>query len=76
MIKDFKFNVSGIEIITHNNPIVFLARHLYQIRVKHRNEVIEFLNKHDIYPGVHYKDNTQYDVYSYGFGHLPYMHTN
>jgi dTDP-4-amino-4,6-dideoxygalactose transaminase len=67
------FNVSGIEIITHNSDCIS-SRHLYQVRVKHRNEILEFLNKHEIYPGVHYKDNTQYDVYSYGFGQCPTAH--
>ena len=67
------FNVSGIEIITHNSDCIS-SRHLYQVRVKHRNEILEFLNNHEIYPGVHYKDNTQYDVYSYGFGQCPTAH--
>lgn len=38
--------------------------HLYQIRVPNRNEVMEYLNANDIFPGVHYKDNTQYELYS------------
>ncbi len=38
--------------------------HLYQIRVSNRNEIMEYLNANDIFPGVHYKDNTQYELYS------------
>ncbi len=63
----------GIEIIQHN-PKCESSRHLYQVRVKHRNEILEYLNNNEIYPGVHYKDNTQYDVYSYGFGSCPKAH--
>jgi dTDP-4-amino-4,6-dideoxygalactose transaminase len=63
----------SIEIIQHN-PKCESSRHLYQVRVKHRNEILEYLNNNEIYPGVHYKDNTQYDVYSYGFGSCPKAH--
>lgn len=63
----------GIEVIQHN-PKCESSRHLYQVRVKHRNEILEYLNNNEIYPGVHYKDNTQYDVYSYGFGSCPKAH--
>jgi len=63
----------GIEVIQHNLKCES-SRHLYQVRVKHRNEILEYLNNNEIYPGVHYKDNTQYDVYSYGFGSCPKAH--
>jgi len=63
----------GIEIIQHSSKCES-SRHLYQIRVKHRNEILEYLNNNEVYPGVHYKDNTQYDVYSYGFGSCPKSH--
>jgi len=64
---------AGIEIIQHSSKCES-SRHLYQIRVKHRNEILEYLNNNEVYPGVHYKDNTQYDVYSYGFGSCPTAH--
>lgn len=47
------------------------SRHLYQIKVPNRNEVMEYLNANDIFPGVHYKDNTQYQMYSYAQGTCP-----
>lgn len=50
------------------------SRHLYQIRVPNRNEVMEYLNANDIFPGVHYKDNTQYKMYSYAQGTCPNAH--
>jgi len=50
------------------------SRHLYQIRVSNRNRIMEYLNSNDIYPGVHYKDNTQYEMYAYARGSCPNSH--
>ena len=50
------------------------SRHLYQIRVPNRNEVMEYLNANEIFPGVHYKDNTEYQLYSEGKGKCPNAH--
>ena len=47
------------------------SRHLFQITVKNRDEVMLALNEHEIYPGVHYRDNTDYAVYSYAKGSCP-----
>jgi dTDP-4-amino-4,6-dideoxygalactose transaminase len=41
------------------------SRHLYQIRVAAREEIILALNSAGIYPGVHYRDNTLYKMYAY-----------
>lgn len=41
------------------------SSHLYVIRVKNRNQVLNALKENEIYPGVHYKDNTEYPMYSY-----------
>ncbi len=46
--------------------------HLFQILVENRDEVILKLNAADIYPGVHYADNTLYRMYSYAHGACPY----
>lgn len=40
------------------------ARHLYQVLVDHRDEVMVALNAAQIYPGVHYRDNTLYAMYA------------
>lgn len=48
------------------------SRHLYQILVDHRDEVMLALNDEKIYPGVHYRDNTLYRMYSYGMGTCPH----
>jgi len=41
------------------------SRHLYQVMVAHRDEVMLALNDSKIYPGVHYRDNTVYKMYAY-----------
>ena len=70
--KAFTGNPS-IKIISHSSKCES-SKHLYQIQVKHRDQVLEYLNNNEIFPGVHYKDNTQYDIYSYGFGTCPNAH--
>jgi dTDP-4-amino-4,6-dideoxygalactose transaminase len=40
------------------------ARHLYQVLVDARDEVMVALNRHQIYPGVHYRDNASYGMYA------------
>ncbi len=41
-------------------------------KVENRDEVIVNLNRHGIYPGVHYADNTLYQMYAYDRGKCPY----
>lgn len=50
------------------------SRHLYIIEVNNRDELLGELNKNDIFPGVHYRDNTEYKMYSYGKGTCPMAH--
>jgi dTDP-4-amino-4,6-dideoxygalactose transaminase len=40
------------------------ARHLYQIQVERRDDVMVALNREHIYPGVHYRDNSLYAMYA------------
>lgn len=49
------------------------SRHLFQIRVpaKARDQLILFLNSKDIYPGVHYRANTEYKLYRSAYGTCP-----
>jgi dTDP-4-dehydrorhamnose reductase len=47
------------------------ATHLFQIRVKNRDELMEALNLTGIFPGVHYRDNTLYRMFAYGDGTCP-----
>lgn len=48
------------------------SQHLFQIIVEDRDGLLAFLNANDIYPGVHYVDNTQYRMYAYGAGTCPH----
>lgn len=47
------------------------SRHLYQVLVEDRDRVIIRLNEQQIYPGVHYRDNTLYKMYRYAEGTCP-----
>jgi dTDP-4-amino-4,6-dideoxygalactose transaminase len=57
------------------SPDCISSRHLYQIEVDDRDEVMLALNQARIYPGVHYRDNTLYRMYAYGRGTCPRAHT-
>jgi len=50
------------------------SRHLYIIEVNNRDELLLALNESGIYPGVHYRDNTEYKMYSYAKGSCPNAH--
>ncbi|HYE85030.1 MAG TPA: DegT/DnrJ/EryC1/StrS family aminotransferase, partial [Vicinamibacterales bacterium] len=39
------------------------SRHLYQVMVDRRDEVMVALNREQIFPGVHYRDNSVYAMY-------------
>ena len=52
-------------------PGCLSSRHLYQILLPNRDEVILALNDEKIYPGVHYRDNTVYRMYGYAKGNCP-----
>lgn len=47
------------------------AQHLLQIRVQNRDALMMALNEHDIFPGVHYRDNTDYRMYAFAQGTCP-----
>jgi len=44
------------------------SQHLFQVRVSRRDLVLQGLNECEIYPGVHYRDNTEYQMYNYAKG--------
>lgn len=50
------------------------SRHLFQVLVDHRDELILALNENGVYPGVHYRDNTEYSMYQYANGTCPCAH--
>ncbi len=47
------------------------SRHLYQVLVDDRDRVVRKLNQRSIYPGVHYRDNTEFRMYRYAGGTCP-----
>ena len=55
-------------------PGCISSRHLYQIMVDRRDEVMLGLNQANIFPGVHYRDNTLYKIYAYANGTCPRSH--
>lgn len=62
--------VEGLEIV-RMAPDSTPSRHLYQIRVPERDAVMSGLNERGIYPGVHYRDNSEYGLYQPFRGDTP-----
>jgi dTDP-4-amino-4,6-dideoxygalactose transaminase len=52
-------------------PDCISARHLFQVLVPKRDKVIQAMHDNQIYPGVHYLDNTDYPMYRYARGTCP-----
>jgi dTDP-4-amino-4,6-dideoxygalactose transaminase len=65
--------LSGAATVTRirQRDDVLNSRHLYQVLVDDRDEVMRKLNERGIYPGVHYADNTGYAMYRYAAGSCP-----
>lgn len=63
----------NIEVVPANYPDE-CSYHIYAIRVKDREALMQRLNEADIYPGVHYRDNTEYGMYAYDHGKCPRAH--
>ena len=68
-IKLFQ-NIPNLKIIPIA-PNCVSSRHLFQVLVPNRDSVIQALYDHQIYPGVHYWDNTDYPMYHYAKGTCP-----
>lgn len=66
-------DVENIKIVSHVDNAIS-SRHLFQVRVGNRDMVLNELNSVGIYPGVHYRDNTDYSLYSFGAGKAPNAH--
>jgi dTDP-4-amino-4,6-dideoxygalactose transaminase len=50
------------------------SRLLYQVRVDDREAALRHCHRHAIFPGVHYRDNTEYPMYAYGRNTCPNAH--
>ena len=62
-------NNSKIEIVQHT--MGESSRHLFQILVENRENIIFELNKKKIFPGVHYRINTDYKPFNYAINDCP-----
>lgn len=60
-------NVRRVEM----SPSCESSRHLYQVKANNRDELLLALNRHEVFPGVHYRDNTMYPMYAYARGTCP-----
>ncbi|MGH9387143.1 MAG: DegT/DnrJ/EryC1/StrS family aminotransferase [Vicinamibacterales bacterium] len=60
---DALVDVPGVERV-RVAPDCESARHLYQVLVDRRDDVMVALNTAEIYPGVHYRDNGLYTMYA------------
>ena len=72
LLKD----VDWFKPITISHHTYQSAQHLYQGLVTNgkRDELINELTDNEIYPGVHYIDNTNYPMYDYAKGTCPKAH--
>jgi len=52
-------------------PDCVSSRHLFQVLVPDRDNVIQTLYDNQIYPGVHYMNNIDYPMYNYAKGTCP-----
>ena len=48
--------------------------HIYELCVPNREGLLGALAEHDIYGGVHYRDNTEYSMYTYAKSTCPKAH--
>ncbi len=71
-----KYLNSDIDIVEDNWYVAKSSKHLFQIRINEdvREKLINKLYGEDIYPGVHYIDNTTYKMYEYAYGTCPNAH--
>lgn len=70
--KGFENNPK-IQVIGANHPDE-CSYHIYELVVPDREALLAELAKHDIYGGVHYRDNTEYSMYRYAQGTCPHAH--
>ena len=72
----YKRKLRNLDIVPISNYTEKSSCHLFQIRVKvnKREKLIKKLYGNNIYPGVHYVDNTTYKMYNYAYGSCPNAH--
>jgi len=60
--EEYLANKPGIDVVPVA-PGCLSSRHLFQVMVDDRDEVMAALNTMNVFPGVHYRDNTFYRMY-------------
>jgi dTDP-4-amino-4,6-dideoxygalactose transaminase len=73
LAKWYSDELSGepnVKVVEHSK-FCESSRHLFQVRLTNRDEVMLALNENQIFPGVHYRDNTHYRMYAHGAGSCP-----
>ncbi len=63
-LSDYKDHIRFPRYFNNCTP----SWHLFQILVPERDGLIKHLNSRDIFPGVHYVPNTEYEMYLYAKG--------
>ena len=63
-------SVGNVEIVEQRSDIVS-SRHLFQIRIKNREFVIQALANKGVGTGVHYKNNLEYPMYRDQYSFAP-----
>lgn len=76
IVKMYNEGFSGNKNITiiPANHADECSYHLYELAVPDREALLNFLDERGINCGVHYRDNTEYSLYSYAQGTCPKAH--
>jgi dTDP-4-amino-4,6-dideoxygalactose transaminase len=72
---DAEFKGDSRITLVHQPDHFLSSRHLYQVLVDDRDEVMVKMNGLGIFPGVHYADNTSFPMFEYGAGCCPRAHS-
>lgn len=75
IVNNYKSLLKGVDIICNSKYTEISSCHLFQIKIKNgRDILISKLYENNVYPGVHYIDNTKYDMYKHAHGTCPNAH--
>ena len=76
IVHNYKSLLKGVNIVFNSNYTETSSCHLFQIQIGSnvRDILINKLYDKNVYPGVHYIDNTTYDMYKYAYGTCPRAH--
>tara|TARA_B100000787_G_scaffold145917_1_gene116292 strand:- start:242 stop:883 length:642 start_codon:yes stop_codon:yes gene_type:complete len=59
----YKKNLKGkVNFIEHDSDQT--SRHIFQVVVDYREDLIDYLSTNNIFPGVHYRQNTDYELFN------------